>query len=99
MRTLVVIPARGQSKGVPRKNIKPLCGQPLLAYTAESALASRRATSVVLSTDDEEIAEVGRKCGLRVPFMRPPELARDDTPTLPVVRHALAWVEAQGERY
>ncbi len=99
MRTLIVIPARGQSKGVPRKNIKPLCGQPLIAYTARTALAARRAAAVVLSTDDEEIAEVGRIHGLRVPFLRPGELARDDSPTLPVIQHALGWLEARGEAY
>lgn len=99
MRTLVLIPARGQSKGVPRKNIKMLCGKPLLAYTAATAMALQRADAVVLSTDDDEIAEVGRRCGLRVPFMRPPELARDDTPTLPVIRHAIGWLEEHGERF
>lgn len=99
MTTLVLIPARGQSKGVPRKNIKLLGGRPLLEYTAQTALALTRASSVVLSTDDEEIAEVGRRCGLRVPFLRPTELARDDTPTLPVIRHAFDWLESRGERY
>ena len=99
MRTLAVIPARGQSKGIPRKNIKPLCGLPLLAYTAQAALAARRVTSVILSTDDEEIAQVGRQHGLRVPFLRPAELARDDSPTLPVVRHAIEWASSNGEQY
>ncbi|MQA29577.1 MAG: acylneuraminate cytidylyltransferase family protein [Luteitalea sp.] len=97
MRTLILIPARGQSKGIPRKNLRPLGGRPLLAYTAATALAVRRATRRVLSTDDAEIAEVGRECGLEVPFMRPPELALDDTPTLPVVQHAVAWLETRGE--
>jgi CMP-N-acetylneuraminic acid synthetase len=84
---------------VPRKNIRPLCGKPLLQYTAEAALAARRLDRVILSTDDEEIAAVGRRCGLEVPFLRPPELARDDTPTLPVVQHAARWVEAEGDRF
>ncbi|HEX3129953.1 MAG TPA: acylneuraminate cytidylyltransferase family protein [Thermoanaerobaculia bacterium] len=89
MKVLGLIPARGGSKGIPGKNVRPLGGRPLLAWTAEAALAARRLSRVVLSTDDEAIAEVGRQCGLDVPFLRPAELARDDTPTLPVVRHAL----------
>ncbi|MCI0730285.1 MAG: acylneuraminate cytidylyltransferase family protein, partial [Chloroflexi bacterium] len=97
MRVLGLIPARGGSKGVPRKNIRLLCGKPLLQYTAESALAARRLSRVILSTEDEEIAEVGRRCGLDVPFLRPAELAQDDTAALPVVQHALRWLEAQGE--
>ena len=86
---LGIIPARGGSKGIPKKNIALLVGRPLLAYTCDAALASRRLTRVVLSTDDEEIAEVGRKCGVEVPFMRPAELARDDTPSIAVVEHCL----------
>jgi CMP-N,N'-diacetyllegionaminic acid synthase len=96
---LGIITARGGSKGIPRKNIAPLLGRPLLAYTADAALRSRRLTRVLLSTDSEEIAEVGRSCGLSVPFLRPAELARDDTPTLPVLQHAVTWVERGGERY
>ena len=94
MRVLGLIPARGGSQGVPGKNIKLLAGKPLLAYTAEAALAARRLARVILSTDDPAIAAVGRDCGLDVPFLRPAELARADTPTLPVVLHALAWAEA-----
>ncbi len=93
MRVLGVIPARGGSKGIPRKNIRELCGKPLLQYTAEAARAARRLTEVILSTEDEEIAEVGRRCGLEVPFQRPVELAEDDTPSLAVVQHALGWME------
>lgn len=99
MNVLGLIPARGGSKGIPRKNIRLLCGKPLLAYTAEAALASARLNRVILSTEDEEIAEVGRRCGLEVPFLRPAELAADTTPTLPVVQHALQWLEARGERF
>jgi CMP-N-acetylneuraminic acid synthetase len=99
LQTLIVIPARGQSKGIPRKNVRQIGGRPLLQYTAETALAVTRAASVVLTTDDEEIATIGRQCGLRVPFLRPAELARDDTPTLPVVQHAVHWLERAGERY
>jgi len=99
LRVLGIVTARGGSKGLPRKNIAPVLGRPLLAYTAEAALASRRLTRVVLSTDDEEIARVGRNCGLEVPFMRPPELARDDTPTLPVLQDVVRRLEAAGQRY
>ena len=98
-RVLGVIPARGGSKGVPRKNIRLLAGKPLLQYTAEAALACRHLTRVVLTTDDQEIAALGRQCGLDVPFLRPPELARDDTPTLPVLQHAVRTLEAAGDRY
>ena len=69
---LGLVPARGGSKGVPRKNIRPLGGKPLLQYTAEAALAAQRLTRVILSTDDEEIAGVGRQCGLETPYLRPP---------------------------
>jgi len=99
MRVLGLIPARGGSRGVPRKNIRLLAGKPLLQYTAEAALTARRICRVVLSTEDEEVAEVGRSCGLEVPFMRPSDLAGDTTPSLPVVQHALRWLEARGDRY
>jgi CMP-N,N'-diacetyllegionaminic acid synthase len=99
MRTLGIIPARGGSKGIPRKNIQPLLGKPLLWYTARTALLSSRLTRVVLSTEDEEIAAVGRSCGLDVPFMRPPELARDDSPTLPVLQDVVTRLEKAGEVY
>lgn len=99
MRVLGLVPARGGSKGLPRKNVRLLAGKPLLQWTAEAALAATRLDRVVLSTDDEEIADVGRRCGLDVPFLRPAELARDDTPTLPVVRHALSRLEERGPAY
>jgi CMP-N,N'-diacetyllegionaminic acid synthase len=99
MRILGLIPARGGSKGIPRKNIRLLAGKPLLQYTAEAALASKGLTRVILSTEDEEIARVGRDCGLEVPFMRPAELAQDRTPTLPVIQHALGVLLEQGESY
>jgi CMP-N,N'-diacetyllegionaminic acid synthase len=98
-RVLGIITARGGSKGIPRKNIRFLGAKPLLQYTAEAALGAKRLTRVILSTDDEEIAEVGRQCGLGVPFMRPSELARDETPTLPVLQHAVRELEAEGESY
>ena len=99
MRVLGLVPARGGSKGVPRKNIRPLAGKPLLAYTAEVALATESLDHVVLSTDDDEIAAIGKHCGLDVPFRRPSELAQDDTPSLPVVVHALRWMESLGEHF
>jgi len=96
---LAIVPARGGSKGIPRKNIVPLLGQPLLAYTAQAALAARRLSRLVLSTEDEEIARVGRECGLEVPFLRPPELARDDTPTIPVLQDVVQKLGAAGDVY
>jgi CMP-N-acetylneuraminic acid synthetase len=91
---LAVIPARGGSKGVPRKNIRPLAGRPLIAYTIETALAARdRLHRVIVSTDDPEIAAVARAAGAEVPFLRPAELAADRSPTVPVLQHALRFVE------
>lgn len=98
MRVVGLVPARAGSKGVPGKNVRPLGGRPLLTYTAEAALAAGRLARVILSTDAEQIAEVGRRCGLEVPFLRPRALARDDTPMLPVVQHAVRWLEEHGER-
>jgi CMP-N,N'-diacetyllegionaminic acid synthase len=97
IRVLGLVPARGGSKGVPRKNVRPLGGKPLLQYTADAARASTRLAHVLLSTDDEEIARVGRSCGLDVPFMRPDDLAGDAAPMLPVVRHALRWFDDRGD--
>jgi CMP-N-acetylneuraminic acid synthetase len=97
MRVLGVVPARGGSKGVPGKNVRLLSGKPLLQYTAEAARGSRLLSRVVLSTENEEIARIGLECGLEVPFLRPPQWAADDTPMLPVVQHAVSWMEDQGE--
>lgn len=99
LRVLGLVPARAGSKGIPGKNLRSLAGKPLLAYTAEAARAARSLARVVLSTEDERIAELGRRLGLDVPFRRPAELARDDAPMLPVVRHALETLEGRGERY
>lgn len=96
MECLAVIPARGGSKGVPQKNIHLLCGKPLIAWTVEQALASRRIGRVIVSTDDSLIAETARAHGALVPFMRPPQLANDSTPTEPVLLHALAELEQTG---
>jgi CMP-N,N'-diacetyllegionaminic acid synthase len=98
-RVLGLIPARGGSKGVPRKNIRLLCGRPLLQYTAEAAFAASWLSRIILSTDDEEIAETGRRCGLEVPFLRPAELSSDETPMLPVAQHALRMLESGGDHF
>jgi len=92
---LGLIPARGGSKAILGKNIAQLAGKPLLAYSCEAALSSQRLSRVILNTDDPEIAEVGRVCGVDVPFMRPDDLAEDDTPILPVIQHALTWLQEQ----
>lgn len=89
---LGVIPARGGSRAIPRKNVAPLAGRPLLAYSCEAALQSRRLSRVILSTDDDEIAGVGRACGVEVPFRRPADLALPATPSLPVAQHAVRWL-------
>jgi CMP-N-acetylneuraminic acid synthetase len=95
---LGLVPARGGSKGVPGKNVKPLAGRPLLDYTAAAAQASGVLDRVVLSTDSAEIAEAGLRAGLEVPFLRPAALAADETPMLAVVRHALEALAAGGWR-
>lgn len=97
---LVVIPARGGSKGLPGKNIKPLGDLPLLGWTTEALSQSGlREARCLLSTDDTAIAETGRTCGLEVPFLRPAKLASDTASSLDVVLHALDWLaEARGEQ-
>mgnify|MGYP001612833529 CR=1 FL=1 len=93
MRTILgIIPARGGSKSIPRKNIKSFCGKPLIAWKIEAAIQSGVFDRIIVSTDDAEIAEVARRHGAEVPFMRPAELAEDTTPTLFVVQHALTWL-------
>jgi N-acylneuraminate cytidylyltransferase len=95
---LAIVPARGGSKSIPRKNLRPFAGYPLLAYSIAAGTQARSVTRLIVSTDDEEIAAVGRRFGAEAPFLRPPELALDDTPDLPVFRHALEWL-AQEEDY
>jgi CMP-N-acetylneuraminic acid synthetase len=96
MAVIGLIPARGGSKGIPSKNIAPCAGRPLLAYTCEAARASHMLDRVILSTDSDRIAEVGRAYGAEVPFMRPAALADDAAPALPVMLHALEWLESGG---
>jgi CMP-N-acetylneuraminic acid synthetase len=93
---LGIVPARSGSKGVPGKNVLPLVGRTLLHYTAEAARESGVVDRIVLSTDAEDIAEAGRRAGLEVPFLRPPSFALDDTPMLPVIRHAVDALAAEG---
>lgn len=89
MRVLGLVPARSGSKGVPGKNTRLLGGRPLLAYTADAAMAATRLDRVVLSTDDQAIAEVAARVGLDEAILRPPELAADETPMLAVLQHAI----------
>ena len=95
---LAVVQARGGSKGLPRKNLRLLRGHPLVAYSIASALAARSITRVIMSTDDEEIAHVARQYGAEVPFLRPAELARDDTLDFPLFDQAISWL-AEHENY
>jgi D-3-phosphoglycerate dehydrogenase / 2-oxoglutarate reductase len=92
-RVLGVIPARGGSKGIPRKNIYPLHGKPLIAYTIEPSLASSILTDVMVTTDDEEIADVSREYGALVPFMRPADLGTDSAQAIPTIQHAVREME------
>ena len=94
---LAIIPARGGSKRIPRKNIKLFCGKPMVAWSIEAALQSGCFDQVIVSTDDAEIAEVARQHGAAVPFTRPAELSDDHTGTIPVIRHAIEWFNAQGK--
>lgn len=87
---LILIPARGGSKAIPRKNIIELQGRPLLAWTADVALHSNLTSHVILSTDSQEVAEIGKSLGLMIPFLRPKELANDDTLQIEVIKHALS---------
>ena len=90
---ICVIPARGGSKRIPRKNIKEFNGKPIIVYSIEAAFESNCFDQVIVSTDDNEIKEVAKKYGARVPFVRPAELSNDFTGTLPVVKHAIEWFE------
>jgi N-acylneuraminate cytidylyltransferase len=89
---LALIPARGGSKSIPRKNIRLFAGYPLIAYSIAAGLAADSVTRVIVSTDDEEIAEVSRRFGAETPFRRPAEISQDNTSDLPVFQHALNWL-------
>lgn len=95
---LCVIPARGGSKRIPRKNIREFCGKPMIAWSIEAARQPGCCDRLVVSTDDEEIADVARSWGAEVPFLRPAELADDRTGTIPVMAHALQWLQQQGAK-
>jgi CMP-N-acetylneuraminic acid synthetase len=95
MKALGIIPARGGSKGIPRKNLLDLAGKPLIAHAIEAALAVPELGRVLVSTEDPEIAATARRWGADVPFMRPADLAGDETPTLPVLQHAVRFVERE----
>jgi YrbI family 3-deoxy-D-manno-octulosonate 8-phosphate phosphatase len=92
---LAIVPARGGSKSIPRKNIKKFFRHPLLAYSVAAGLQSATVTRVIVSTDDEKIADIARKYGAEVPFLRPSDLAEDTTHDLPVFQHALRWLEME----
>ncbi len=91
---LCVIPARGGSKRIPRKNIKEFNGQPIIAYSIRVAIASKCFDKVIVSTDDTEISEVAKLFGAEVPFLRPQELSDDYTGTIPVIKHAIEWFDS-----
>ena len=96
---IAIIPARGGSKRIPKKNIKDFFGKPLIAYSIEAALESNLFEKVIVTTDDEEIADIARKYGAQVPFIRPKELSDDFTGTKDVIDHAVQYFEDRGEHY
>jgi len=96
---LAVIPARGGSKRIPRKNIRNFCGKPMISYSIDAAKQSCLFDQVIVSTEDEEIAVVAQHCGARVPFTRPAELADDHTGTNAVVKHAIEWYLQRGQGF
>lgn len=91
-KTVAVIPARGGSRGIPDKNIRDFAGKPLIAWTIELALAARGVSRVIVSTDSQQIADIARKYGAEVPFLRPTEIAGADTPIEPVLAHVWQWL-------
>jgi len=93
---IAIIPARGGSKRIPRKNIKLFCGKPMIAWSIDAAKLSGLFEHIIVSTDDAEIAEVAKQWGAEVPFMRPEELSNDYAGTTPVIAHATQWALDQG---
>lgn len=96
MKCIAVVPARGGSKGVPGKNLRPLAGKPLIGWTLESASEVRELDDIIVSTDDQEIAEVAQSFGASVPFVRPGDLAEDNVHAIHVILHCLDWLEREG---
>lgn len=94
---LAIIPARGGSKRIPGKNIKPFCGKPIIGYSIQAALSSGLFDQVIVSTDSPEVTEVAQEFGASVPFVRPAELSDDHTPTMPVIRHAIEHFDAEAK--
>lgn len=92
IKLLGIITARGGSKGIPKKNIKSFCGKPLIFYTISCAKESGVFDRIIVSTDDDKIAKIARQYGVEVPFIRPKSLAKDNTPTLSVIQHAVKWL-------
>lgn len=99
MKVIVIIPARSGSKSLPKKNILPLNGKPLLCYSINYGLKSKLIQKVVVSTDSKEFADIAKICGANIPFIRPSELAKDNTRDYPVMRHTLDYFESIGEIY
>ncbi len=93
--SIAVIPARGGSKRIPGKNSKAFCGKPMIAWSIQAALDSGLFQQIIVSTDDEHIAETAEKCGASAPFRRPAELSDDHTPTQPVIAHAIQWLQQE----
>lgn len=91
---LAIIPARGGSKGLKRKNIKPMAGKPLIAWTIDIAVKCSLINRIIVSTDDREISDISIRCGAEVPFLRPEQLAQDDTPDFPVYKNVINWLAA-----
>lgn len=96
--TIAIIPARGGSKRIPNKNVRPFAGQPMISYSIQAAQASGIFDRILVSTDSEDIAEIAVKLGAEAPFTRPPELSDDHTATAPVITHALEWLNNNGTR-
>ena len=95
---VAIIPARGGSKRIPRKNIKDFCGKPMITWSIEVAQASKCFDKVIVSTDDQEIADIAHEYGAETPFIRPASLADDHTETAPVIRHAIHWLDEHEEK-
>ncbi len=99
MKILAIIPARGGSKGIPHKNIKPLGSKELICYTIETAIACNLLDTVMVSTDDEKIAKVSEKTGAKIPFLRPTHLAKDTSPTIDTIIHTLRFYKEKGQKF